>query len=108
MFRYLIVALIICLLVAACGGTEKPLETQTVTLVAVQGGSDVSLSNDPRDLFPEEVGRVPAGTECALVDELSLPGHGGEVLLFYKVDCNGLIGWVRDWFVNFGPGQSSP
>jgi hypothetical protein len=109
MSRYLVLTLITGLLVVACGGTSAPSEPQTVTLVALQGGSNVTLINDPQALFPEDVGLVPTGTECVVVDKWSSrSGHGGETILFYKVDCSGLVGWVRDWVVTFSSAESSP
>ena len=109
MSRYLVLPLITSLLLVACGSTAAPSEPQAVTLVALQGGSDVTLINDPQALFPEDIGTVPTGTECVVVDKWSArSSHGNELLLYYKVDCNGLVGWVRDWVVTFSSAESSP
>jgi hypothetical protein len=109
MSRYLVLTLITGLLLAACGGTSAPSEPQTVTLAALQGGSDVTLINDPQALFPEDVGTVPTGTECVVVDKWYFASsHGSEEMWFYKVDCNGVVGWVRDWVVTFSSAESSP
>lgn len=108
MYRYVVSALVFCLLIAACGGTSAEVDPQTVILAPPFGGADVSLSKDPKALFPEEVGRVPSGTSCTLIEKLSLPGHGGEVLWFYQVSCDGMVGWIRDHYATFASGQTNP
>lgn len=92
------------LLLAACASTPAPVEQQSVTLKAMGEDTEVPLYKEATGLLPEEVARLPSGTECTVLDTDSFDWDESETeALLYQVDCDGTVGWVGEESLTFAP-----
>ena len=102
MKRLTILLILTGVLLAACASTPEPVEQRAVTLKAAGEKADVPLFKDVLSALPDEVARLPAGTECTLVAIQSHErAHGVETVTMYQVDCDGTVGWVTEESLTF-------
>jgi hypothetical protein len=104
MKRLTILLILTSVLVAACASTPEPVEQRAVTLKAMGEDADVPLYKEATGLLPEEVARLPSGTECTVLDTDSFDWDESETeALLYQVDCDGTVGWVGEESLTFAP-----